>query len=157
MKPATTNPTIPFTAEAYLKLEQELARLTQTRAEVMKRVQIAREMGDLSENAAYKYGRMELGSLSRQISKIKHLLAHGQVVAKKSKYEVVDFGCTVTLDDGKKSRDYLIVSVHESNPMEGKLSTASPIGAAIMGKKVGDSVQVKIPVGEVTYTITGLS
>jgi transcription elongation factor GreA len=145
-------PAIPFTLEAYQKLKDELVRLNKERKEVMIRLQVAREMGDLSENGAYIYAKFELGSLSRQLTDVRHLLKHGQVV-QKSNGTTVDFGCTVTLSLKGKPITYLIVSMHESNLLEHKLSIESPLGSAILGKKVGEIVKVSTPKGESEYTI----
>jgi transcription elongation factor GreA len=146
-------PKIPFTSEAYQKLKLDLERLTKEQTEVMKRLQIAREMGDLSENGAYIYAKFELGSVRRQIRQLQHLLTNGEVVEKSANSDSVDFGCAVTLVHNDKEVTYTIVSIHESNLKEHKLSTESPIGKAIMGKRVGDTVQVQVPAGEVVYTI----
>ena len=144
---------IPFTAEAYAELEQKFEQLTQERKEVMARLQVAREMGDLSENGAYQYAKFELGSIGRQLSRLRYLLKYGYVVTKNTGSSVVEFGSTVTLTDGKKDVTYLIVSQHESNPKERKLSLESPIGQALINKKVGDKVEITIPAGTITYTI----
>ena len=144
---------IPFTQGAYDQLKADFARLTEKRKETMIRLQTAREMGDLSENGAYIYAKMELGSLGRQLGQLRRLLDTGIVVSKKANSDVVSFGCTVTLVSGTKKVVYMMVSVHESNLDEHKLSTDSPLGKAIMGKKVGDKVTVKTPNGEVEYQI----
>jgi transcription elongation factor GreA len=144
---------IPFTRQAYQKLQQDFERLTQERKEVMIRLQTAREMGDLSENGAYIYAKFELGSVTRQLNRLKHLLANGEVVEKISGNDKVDFGCTVTLRRDGKDVSYTIVSIHESNLAEHKLSTESPIGQAIMGQKVGTLVKVKTPAKDVEYLI----
>jgi len=145
-------PPIPFTAEAYENLQKEFDRLTNERKEVMIRLQTAREMGDLSENGAYIYAKFELGSLNRQLAQTRHLLKNGFVV-KKTLGNTVQFGCSVTVTSNKKEITFLIVSMHESNLAEHKLSTESPIGSALLGKKVGDTVKVQVPNGEVQYTI----
>lgn len=145
-------PPIPFTQEAYQKLEAEFARLTALRKEVMGRLQVAREMGDLSENGAYKYAKFELGSINRQLSQTRHLLKYG-VVTSKTSVDSVGFGNTVTVSVRGKEITYLMVSMHESHLADKKLSIESPIGSALVGKKVGEKVLVKVPNGEVEYTI----
>jgi transcription elongation factor GreA len=149
---------IPFTAAAFKKIQDEFDRLTAERVEVMKRLQIAREMGDLSENGAYTYAKFELGSIGRQLRTLTHLLKHGQVVAPKKNYSTVDFGCVVTIQDPKgRETTYTIVSIHESDPVNRKLSTDSPIGAALMGQPAGAHVTVTTPRGPVEYTILDIS
>jgi transcription elongation factor GreA len=146
-------PSIPFTADAYQKLQAEYDRLTTEREQLLVRLQTAREMGDLSENGAYKYAKIELGNVNRRLRELKHLLQHGHVVQKQANPQTVQFGCTVTLQQGKRTVSYMIVSQHESNPQQGKLSTDSPIGQALFGKKKGDTVTVNAPAGLLEYTI----
>ncbi len=149
-------PPIPFTRQAYKQLQQDRFRLKAERVEVMKRLKTAREMGDLSENGAYKYAKFELGSIGRQLRKINHLLNEG-VVVESQQSSTVQFGSRVTLKGPKGAHDYLIVSEHESNPKERKLAMTSPIGAAIMDKSVGEEVVVTTPRGEVLYEIIAIS
>jgi len=149
----TLPPTIPFTQAAYDQMSQDFDRLTAERKEVLVRLQAAREMGDLSENGAYTYAKLELASVSRQLRQLKYLLEYGQVTHSTSAQEV-GFGNTVTLKTNKnKEIAYTLVSIHESDLLAHKLSTESPLGAAIMGKKIGDTVTVVAPVGEMSYTI----
>ncbi len=155
---APPTPKIPFTQAAYTAMQVEFDRLTQERKAVIERLQTAREMGDLSENGAYKYAKIELGSVGRQLRELNHLLKNGEVTAKTTNPSQVGFGSSVTLqrqDTGVKIT-FLIVSTHESDPLEHKLSTASPIGQAISGKKLGDTVLVQTPGGAVSYTIVEL-
>ncbi len=144
---------IPFTKEAYEKLQSDLDRLTKYREEVVVRLTTAREMGDLSENGAYRYAKMELGDISRQMRQLKYQLRFG-FVPPKSTSGIIGFGNTVTLEGKDKSLSFMLVSKHESNPEEHKLSTESPIGKAILGKKAGDEIVVMLPAGEIKYKIT---
>lgn len=150
------NKTIPFTQAAYTKMQDDFARLSKERVEVMERLKVAREQGDLSENGAYKYAKFELGSLGRQLRNLSQLLYQGYVQPKQTS-SVATFGSTVTISNGKMQTVYMLVTEHESNPMENKLSIVSPIGKALVGKKKGDQVTVEIPNGVVTYTILELS
>lgn len=147
---------IPFTPQAYAQLQQDRLRLKHERAEVMARLKTAREMGDLSENGAYRYAKFELGSVDRQLRRINHLLSEGAVV-QSQQHTMVEFGARVTFKGPKGSQTVLIVSEHESNPTQHKLAMTSPIGAAMMGKVVGDSVSVSTPRGEVQYTIVAIT
>jgi transcription elongation factor GreA len=110
-------------------------------------------MGDLSENGAYIYAKFELGSITRQLSQLRHLLKNGVVIQKSLDNERVVFGCTVTLTNGKKELTFTLVSMHESDLANQKLSIESPIGMAIIGKKVGDTAQVETPNGKIEYKI----
>lgn len=143
---------IPFTKQAYEKMQADFDRLTAERVEVVKRLQTAREMGDLSENGAYKYAKFELGSIGRQLRDLNYKLRYGVVTETKKSEEIV-FGSRVVLDDGKRQLKFMLVSEHESDPMKQKLSMNSPLGRAVMGKKVGDKVIVAAPAGQIIYTI----
>jgi len=149
-------PPIPFTPQAYKQLQQDRFRLKTERVEVMKRLKTAREMGDLSENGAYKYAKFELGSIGRQLRRINHLLDEG-VVVQKQQSSTVQYGSIVTLAGPKGTQTVLIVSEHESDPKEHKLAMTSPIGAAILGKSVGETVTATTPRGAVSYTIITIS
>src|SRR5687767_12909243 len=95
-----------FTAVAYQEMEENFARLTKEREEVIVRLQAAREMGDLSENGAYKYAKIELGSINRQLRELKYKLTNGQVVTPKPTYSIVEFGCQVKLRVGSETANY---------------------------------------------------
>lgn len=115
----------------------------------------AREMGDLSENGAYKAARFELSSIDRELRRLAYLLRYGAVAVISRTTDVVGFGNRVTVDDGKRQITFVLVEQFESNPKEYKLSLQSPIGRAVAGKKVGDQVTVTAPEGQTVYTITG--
>jgi len=146
---------IPFTPGGYLELKTDLDRYTQERKQVLVRLQAAREMGDLSENGAYHAAKFELGRVDRELRRLNYLILSGQVVIPNSE-GVVDFGITVTLDDGTSQRTWLMVSGYESDPAKHKLSIHSPLGKAVVGKAVGDKVVFTAPAGPMTYTITSI-
>lgn len=148
-------PTIPFTQEGYAKLEQDLADYTKRREEVIVRLQTAREMGDLSENGAYKAAKFELGGIDRELRRLKYLLQYGQVQTV-PKSDTINFGHTVTLKNKEHEITFMLVGTHESNPQEKKLSTHSPFGQAVLGKKTGDTITIEAPSGKLTYTITSV-
>jgi transcription elongation factor GreA len=148
---------IPLTQQAYNKLRADLARLSKERKEVMERLKVAREMGDLSENGAYKYAKFEISSINRQLRDIHHQLDNGFVVASKDHYSSVEFGCQVTVRMGTTETTYMIVSKYESNPLDHKISLESPLGLAIAGKKPGDKVEFKTPKGVATYEIVSIA
>lgn len=155
MKIAKTTP-IPFTKEAFDQLRSDKARLQKERAETIVRLQTAREMGDLSENGAYKYAKSELGDIGRKMRTINHLLSEGTVI-EESAHTSVEFGCTVTVVGQRGEKTFMMVSEHESNPKNNKLALSSPIGSALSGKKVGDDVIVETPNGQSSYSITAIS
>lgn len=171
--------TIPFTTKKYKEMQEKVVELTQLREEVMKRLITAREMGDLSENGAYKYAKFELGDIGRQLRRFQTLLAKGFPAPKNAgKKGTIDFGSTVTVEkialensdalngtlkgvSAKKSvkqqKTFLIVSEHESDPLKGKIAYSSPIGKALIRKKVGDIVTVTTPTGESQFKIISIS
>ncbi len=151
--PAKIIPTIPFTAQAYADNQAEYDRLKNLRVEVMERLKAAREMGDLSENGAYKYAKFELGDIGRRMRHLKHLLINGYVAEASSDSSTVDFGRKVKLQSGNSEFTFFLVSEHESDLSHNKLSINSPIGRAIVGKKMGDTVTVETPRGTSAYTI----
>lgn len=147
---------IPFTKAGYDKLRADQARLQKKRAETVVRVQTAREMGDLSENGAYKYGRMELGDIGRQLRQLSFLLKNA-VVTQPQKNGSVGFGSVVTVTAPTGIKTFTMVSEYESDPAQNRLSMTGPIGQALMGKKVGDEVLVAVPAGTVAYVINALA
>lgn len=149
-------PKIPFTKEGYEKVQNVFNTLSQKRKEVLIRLQAAREMGDLSENGAYQGARFELSSIDRQLRQLKYQLKYGEITESKNS-GIVDFGSTVTLDDDTDKTTYTIVGTFESDPTLHTLSGNSPVGKAIMGKRVGDKVIVSLPTGQIEYTILRIS
>lgn len=146
---------IQFTQEGYDKLHEDKERLSKERAAVLIRLQTAREMGDLSENGAYKAARFELGSIDRQLRRLAYLLFCATTI-KKQNNGTVGFGSTVTIQSPTTTMTFLLVDTFESDPKKKMLSASSPIGKAILGKRVGDTVEVKTPSGNTPYTILKL-
>lgn len=146
---------IPFTADAYAEMEAEWRRLGKLRKEVLGRLQVAREQGDLSENGAYTAAKFELGNIGRQQRQLRYLLHYGQVVTGGTHADgSIDFGSKVTIQSDRRELHFMLVSEHESNPADNKLSLSSPIGRAVKGKKQGDVITVEAPAGTISYTIT---
>jgi len=154
-----TPPKIPFTQAAFEEMQQNQTRLNHELIEVMARLKIAREMGDLSENGAYKYAKFEIGSIRRQLSKLNYLIKNGEISAPNTNTTIVGFGSLVEVkaSSNSKSLEFRIVSTHEADPLEGKLSVDSPIGLALMGKSVGDVVEVQTPKAKLNYTLIRIS
>ena len=153
--------TIPFTKEKYQSMQDKVAGLLALRVEVMERLITAREMGDLSENGAYKYAKFELGNIGRELKKYQGLLDSGFIRERSSSSQtIIVFGSIVTLartDNSDKIQTFTVVSKHESNPVEGLLSFSSPMGKAVMRKKQGETIIVTTPRGEVSYRIITVS
>lgn len=142
-----------LTPAGKLELEKELEELKSQRSDVAQKIADARDYGDLSENAEYDAARAEQGQLETRISEIEEILQNASIIehAKTSKVAV---GVTVVLKSDKgKTVSYAIVGSVEADPLEGKISDESPIGQALLNKKVGDTVSIKTPRGEVAYTV----
>lgn len=154
--PHHTAPKYTFTQEEFAKMQARRTYLYGLKKEVMERLVVARAMGDLSENGAYKYAKFELGNIRRELNKLNHLLEHGKIATIKEHYDHIEYGATFTLDGEKGEKTYMIVNEHESDPLKNKLSEKSPLGLSVLGKRVGDIVKVQTPQGEKTYTIKSI-
>ncbi len=127
----------------------------------MERLKIAREMGDLSENGAYKYAKFELGRIGRRLRELKFFIENGEPIASTS-HSITEFGARVILlevtpHNPRPRLDLTLVSQYESDPMQGKISLESPLGQAIVGKKMGDICVAQSPAGEKTYRIESIA
>jgi transcription elongation factor GreA len=143
---------IPFTKSGYEKLQIRQAELLAKREMVLVSLQRAREMGDLSENGAYTSAKFELGNTDRELRRLAHNLKYG-VVTEKAGTDTVGFGNAVTVETEGKTYTYLLVGTQESDPMQGTISLESPIGMALVGKKVGDTVTVSMPERVIQYKV----
>lgn len=145
------------TPEGLEKLQQELDHLTDVRRkEIANRIRQAREFGDISENSEYDDAKAEQGLLERRISEIQRRVRNAKVVdPSQADASSVDLGTRVTLRvvDGGQERTFQIVGANESDPGSGKLSHASPVGRAVLKRKVGEKVMVATPRGSTEYEI----
>ena len=137
------------------ELEKELAELKSRRGEIAEKIAEARSFGDLSENAEYDAAREEQGLLETRVIEIEEILQHASII-KSADATVVGLGSAVELKNSDRTVTYTVVGPVEADPMEGKISDESPIGQALMGKKVGDEVTISTPKGEIVYTISSL-
>lgn len=133
------------------ELETELAELIAKRSDIAEKIANARDYGDLSENAEYDAAREEQAMLETRIAELEDILKNADII-KPTKSSTVKVGSTVHLENGKKVK-YQVVGPVEADPLEGKISNESPIGAALMGKKVGEKVTITTPKGKVVYSI----
>ncbi|MGR3741624.1 transcription elongation factor GreA [Companilactobacillus sp. DQM5] len=139
-----------MTADGKVQLEQELEDLKMVkRPEVINRIKIARSYGDLSENSEYSSAKDEQSVIESRISQIQEMLQYADVVdASNIDTDEVSVGKKVTIvEDGEEPEAYIIVGSAESDPMSGKISNDSPIAKALLGKKVGDEVEIQTPGG----------
>ena len=148
------------TPEGLKKLQKELAYLTETRRkEVANRIRQAREFGDISENSEYDEAKNEQGLLERRIGELQRRVRNVKVVdPSEAEEDAVDLGTTVTLRAVEKGqeRTFQIVGANESDPTSGKLSHASPVGRAVLKRKVGEKVMVSTPRGATEYEIVNV-
>jgi transcription elongation factor GreA len=146
-----------LTAEGFEKLKQEIDVLqNDKRREVAERIRIAREFGDIAENAEYDDAKNEQAMLEHKIAQLEDRLLSARVITKKEiSKDTVSVGATVRLRDvaAGKTFEYHIVGSAEANPAENKLSNESPVGKAIMGRKKGETVEVAAPRGKLKFKI----
>jgi transcription elongation factor GreA len=146
-----------MTSGGYVNLQEELKTLKSIeRPAVIKAIAIAREHGDLSENAEYHAARDKQSFIEGRIAEIEDTISRAQVIdVSKLSGKRVQFGATVTIadEDTDAQTTYQIVGEHESNVNEGRLSVAAPIARALIGKSVGESVEVVTPSGQKDYEI----
>lgn len=146
-----------FTKEGLEELKKEHDSLTNDkRPEAVKRIAAAREQGDLSENSEYAAAREELSFIDGRIEELEEILHRAKLMSTKHSKSIVDMGCTVTLHTNGKKDVYMIVGEWEANPKEKKISHSSPLGKALMGKKVGEKIEVQAPVGRLMYKILSI-
>jgi len=147
-----------LTPEGLQKLKEELEwRINVRRPEISRQIEVARKDGDLSENAGYDEAKYQAGMNEGRIMELEHRLKHAVIIEKDDgPAEVVQLGRTVTIIDKEFGDEeiYTIVGSAEASPTEGKISNESPIGRALIGKRIGDVVTVSTPGGQVVFEIT---
>jgi transcription elongation factor GreA len=149
---------IPMTAEGFARLQEEMKRLkTVDRPEVIRQIAEARDHGDISENAEYHAARERQGFIEGRLAELEDKISRAEVIDPSAlSGKDVKFGATVTLadEDTDEKITYQIVGEDEADIKERRLSVTSPLARALIGKKVGDSVEVSTPRGSKSYEIT---
>lgn len=145
------------TEEGLQKLKDELEYLvTEKRKEIVERIKVAREFGDLSENSEYESAKEEQAFVEARIQQLEESIRHAKIIdASQDEKDVVTVGKTVVfqeLPDGELE-EFTIVGSAESDPLNGKISNDSPMGQGLMGKKVGEVVTIQTPGGEMKVKI----
>jgi transcription elongation factor GreA len=146
---------VPMLAEGYEKLTADLKTLRQERPKIVDAIEEARAHGDLSENAEYHAAKERQGQVEAQIAELEDKVSRAQIIdpASLSGNRIV-FGATVTvLDDHDKTFRYQIVGQAESDAKNGRISYDSPLGRALIGKSVGEEVEVTVPSGDRFYLV----
>jgi transcription elongation factor GreA len=150
------NKPVYLTAEGLAKLQAELSHLiTVERPRVAARIHDAKLDGDITENAEYEDAKQEQSFLEGRIGTLEAQLKNAEVIAK-SNGDKVGIGSKVVIRGADGQETFTIVGSAEAAPREGRISNESPVGAALMGHKKGDTVVVEAPAGEVTFTVVSI-
>ncbi len=147
-----------LTKEGVAELKTEHDSLVGERVAVADRIKTAREFGDLSENAEYQSARQEQEKLENRISELEYILQNVEIITKPKGDSKVQIGSQVKLKgEAGKTKEFQVVGTVEADPLNGKISDESPIGRAVLGKKVGEAVEIKTPAETNTYKIVDIS
>jgi len=145
-----------LTKEGITELKSELDNLIAKRAGIAEAIKTARELGDLAENAEYQSARSEQDRNEGRIGEIEHILQSVEVIKAPKGDSKIQLGSKVTLKGSGKTKEFQVVGTVEADPLNGKISDESPIGQALLGKKVGDDVEIKTPAETTTYNIVAI-
>ncbi len=148
-----------LTREGQKKLEEELHHLqTVRRHEVAERLHAAMEEGDIDENAEYDDAKNEQAFVEGRILTLEMMLKNAVIIDEQTtQHEEVTLGAIVTIvEDDNPPEEYHVVGAAEADPTQGKISNESPLGKALMGRRVGDSVQVTAPAGLLTFRVAAI-
>jgi transcription elongation factor GreA len=151
--------TVWLTQAGKTRLEEELNDLrTRRRPELHTRIQEATESGDISDNSEYEELKDEWASLEARIYELEQTLERAEVIQREGGEETIGLGTKVTLrsDDGEEET-WILVSPQEANTLDGTISTQSPVGEALIGRRVGDSATVRTPSGSIVYTVVAVA
>lgn len=150
---------VPMTAEGLVTLEEELKRLKEERPLISKAIGIAREHGDLKENAEYHAAKDRQGLVEARLKDIEGIISHALVIDPSTlSGDTVKFGATVKVIDEETDEEstYRIVGMYEADAKSGSLSVGSPLARALIGKTIGDQVEVTTPKGNKFYEIAAV-
>jgi transcription elongation factor GreA len=140
--------------EGLERFKQELDDLTNIkRKEIIERIERAKELGDLSENAEYAAAKDEQAFTEGRILELQDMIARAEIINSSGRVDLVNVGSKVKVKTDDTETEYEIVGVAEADPLSGKISNESPLGRSFLGRRIGDKIQIQIPKGMVTYTI----
>lgn len=139
------------------ELQAEVDSLIAKRADIAEAIKNARELGDLTENAEYQSARAEQERHEARISELENILLNVEIIKKPRGDSKVQLGSTVKLKGGSKTKEFQVVGTVEADPLNGKISDESPIGQALIGKEVGESVEIVTPAETAKYKIADIS
>lgn len=149
-------PVYHMTQQGLDDLKREEENLIKRRPQVVINMSNAREQGDLSENAGYHAAKEELGKIDSRLRELNYIIRFAQVTTSSGQPQV-NMGSTVEIESEVGTNKFTIVSAMEADPTKGKISDSSPIGSALLGKKVGEKVEVEMPAGKTSYKIVEVS
>jgi|ERR1017187_3288017 transcription elongation factor GreA len=147
-----------LTSDGADELKNELTKLLKERSSIAGRIKIAREFGDLAENAEYQSARQEQDKNEARISEVEHILQNLEIIQSPRSDSKVQLGSRVTLrSDASHTKKFQVVGTVEADPLDGKISDESPIGRALLGKALGEEVEIQTPLEVANYKITEIS
>lgn len=148
------NDQVNLTKEGYEELVEELAQLKKTKLPAaIERVARARDFGDLSENSEYHSAREDLAFLEGRVDELENVIARSTIIRGVAGRKSVALGSKVTVESNGDTHTYSIVGEYEADPLNKKISPDSPLGRALLGKKVNEEVEFEAPVGKIVYKI----
>ncbi len=144
-------------AEGLEKLRAELVHLKKvSRRELADRIEAAKALGDLSENAEYHEAKDELSMIESRIVQIQDILNNFTIIEEGVHDAIIRIGSTLEVESNGKKRTYTIVGANEADPINGKISNESPIGSAFLGHAKGETLLIETPIGPTEYTIVNV-
>lgn len=147
-----------LTQDGLEKIQNELKELKETkRPRAVDRLSKARAMGDLSENSEYSAAKEELAFVEGRIREVETILKNAEVVSNGTTGALVTLGSKITIETNGHQDSFSIVGEFEADPVSKKLSVTSPIGKALIGKKIGETVEIEVPAGKTAYKILSIN
>ncbi|NCO88415.1 transcription elongation factor GreA [Candidatus Roizmanbacteria bacterium CG2_30_33_16] len=151
------NNKVQLTKTGFEKLQSDLNSLKKTGLpEAINRLQKARSMGDLKENSEYSAAKENLAFVENRVAELEQMIQQAEVIDIANDNNTISLGKKFIAIINREEKTITIVGEYEADPVNGKYSVTSPIGKALLGKKVGDSVEINIPAGKITYKIVSL-
>lgn len=150
------NKEVILSKEYLQKIEDEIEYLkTKRRPEIAEKIKIARGFGDLSENAEYDEAKNEQAEVESKIAKLEYMIRNAKTIEEDTPSDIISLGKTVKIYDEEFQEEisYRIVGTAEANPLNGLISNESPVGSSLLGKKVGEKVEVLTPNGKSYYKV----
>lgn len=145
-----------LTKEGLEELKHEFEELTSVKRPIaVKRLSDARELGDLSENSEYTAAKQDLAFMDGRIAELEEILQHAKIITSHTKSSV-GVGSKVTVHISGKKEIFTVVGEWEADPMQRKISHESPLGKALIGKRIGEQIEVNAPAGKILYKIVSI-